>query len=103
MADRTKFKFDQFTAMELESGPEMDFASHVHTYRRFVHVAGWVVFHLLVMLVALYFAVIQGNAVLGLLLIGVALVILFVDVIRERTQVAPSADHVAILERPRDA
>lgn len=63
---------------------EADFQAHVKTYNRFVRLVGWFSFHLFVLLVALYFAVIAGNWGLGLALVLAALAVLIYGTVRER-------------------
>ncbi len=60
-----------------ESMPDMDFASHVRTFNRVLATAKWFIIHLAIIIVALYFAVIQGSPVVGgvLILCSIALLV----------------------------
>jgi hypothetical protein len=53
--------------------PAVDYASHERQYRRFVHLVKWFCLHALVLLVALYFFLVGGQAITGAIFLVVAL------------------------------
>lgn len=57
-----------------EIPPAMDYAAHERQYRRFTHLLKWAIIHALIMLPALYFLVVAGQPVSGVLLMIVAVI-----------------------------
>lgn len=50
----------------------MDFPHHVNTYNRFLHLTKWFVIHMAILVIALYFLIIQTNGVAGSLFLVLA-------------------------------
>ena len=69
---------------EAKAAVDDDFAYHVRTYNRFLAVVKAFVIHMAVLLVALYFAVIEGDAVAAMLFVGISIAILVVGLVRRR-------------------
>lgn len=61
--------------------PAMDYAAHERQYNRFLHLTKWFVIHLVLLLPALYFFIVAGEAVAGVLFLALAAVALGYGVI----------------------
>ncbi|HEX4297255.1 MAG TPA: aa3-type cytochrome c oxidase subunit IV [Devosia sp.] len=82
MAATTPISPDPLVPIEEESSPDMDFAAHVRTFNAVVSTAKWFVAHLLLLLIALYFLVIAGQAVTGIFFLCCALALLVFATLR---------------------
>lgn len=52
--------------------PRRDFVSHVRQYNRFLHLLRWFIVHALLVLPALYFFLVGGNAIAGVIFLALA-------------------------------
>lgn len=55
------------------SPPQMDYPAHVATYNRFLSLVKWFCIHMCLIVPALYFFIVQGNAGIGFFLIAIAI------------------------------
>jgi hypothetical protein len=53
--------------------PAIDYASHERQFRRLVHLVKWFCIHALILLAALYFFLVVGQAITGVILLVIAL------------------------------
>ncbi len=86
MPSSTKIRPDPLLPAETatDPDPDRDFASHVRTYNRFTHMLGWFAFHVLVILAALYFAVIRDNGAMAIALVVAGLAVFAFGALRQR-------------------
>jgi hypothetical protein len=76
MVSSTRVQPDPVLPSEEVGAVDDDFASHVRTYNRFLSVAKWFIFHLVVLMIALYFGVIRGDAITAFVLVALAIAIM---------------------------
>ena len=69
---------------ELPHEGGMDYPAHVRTYNRFVSTLKWFIIHMVPLTTALYFAIIEGNALVAVFFILVSVALLIVGVMRRR-------------------
>lgn len=65
MAALGESRTSNLSGREASIPPAMDYASHQRTFRRFIHLLKWFVVHMALLLPALYFFIIGGQAIAG--------------------------------------
>ena len=53
--------------------PAIDYARHERQFRRVIHLAKWFVFHVLLLLPALYFMLVGGQPITGVIFLALSL------------------------------
>lgn len=67
---------DPLTETPAPDIPSMDYEAHNRTYNRFLNLVKWFIIHMLFLVVALYFFIIAGNSMAGLVLLLIAIGVL---------------------------
>ena len=60
----------------------MDYPAHVETYNRFLNLVKWFIYHMCLLVPALYFLIIGGNMLLGTILVVLAIALLIFGLMR---------------------
>lgn len=76
MAAINESRLSNVSGREASIPPAMDYASHQRTFLRFLHLLKWFVVHMALLLAALYFFIVGGQAIAGSVFLILAVVAL---------------------------
>ena len=73
---------DPFVADNERARVDADFADHLKTYTAFLSLTKWAIIHMIILLVALYFFIIEHNIGLGFLFVFIAVCLMVYGIVR---------------------